>query len=85
MLLQILNTAEKMGVPDTRNPRKLINIMCCVRAAVIVRAILLQFSSNTNIKNPDGKKEYEIIDHIWTQGHLVDTASIIYNQVFNQL
>lgn len=75
MLLQILKQAARMGVPDTGNPRKLINIMCCVRAAVIVRAILLHFSSPTNPSNDNCNKEYEIIDHIQLHGHLVDTVS----------
>ena len=57
----------------------MINIMCCVRAAVIVRACLLQFASSTNFENPDGEKEYQFIDHIQTHGHLVDTVRNINN------
>lgn len=59
--------------------------MCCVRAAVIVRACLLQFASSTNFQNPDGEKEYQFIDHIQTHGHLVDTDDSILISILGML
>jgi hypothetical protein len=86
MLNMVLKEAGRLGLTDASNIRKMYNVLACVRVAVIVRAVLLAFSSPLSEHAAVATTQtYSLSDHINLQGHLVDTDSSILISILGLL